>query len=283
MVLGHRMTLAREPDTWARWLHWASAQGVIVNDPYPKEKSRHHQLSPCLIPISLKEEYDSAATRLIRANDPLLKTKMAQHGTSTGLSALPEGWSEYTTPEGLPYYHHGATNQTVWEHPGAPRDPPPDPVMPAIPLPPQKPVMPQMAPQQPWTNSAGKGDATAYTLQGGNGNGNGTGKTGSGHYDPFAVLAPGGPDNGREARKWGGEERGRGLSRSPERVDRRRRSRSRSRSRDYDRDRDSRRERDSRRDEFGRDEFGREEPSRKEKNTRREERRRSRSRERSKK
>ena len=98
VVIGHRHTLATERQTWARWLQWASASGVIVNDQFPKE------------------EYSSEATRALRADDQLLKTNVAQCANEENV--LPEGWVQYQTPEGLPYYHHTVTSQTVWERPG---------------------------------------------------------------------------------------------------------------------------------------------------------------------
>ena len=36
VVLGHPETLARDKETWGRWLQWVSAQGVNVRDPVPR-------------------------------------------------------------------------------------------------------------------------------------------------------------------------------------------------------------------------------------------------------
>jgi len=133
VVIGHRPTLESEPETWSRWLQWASAKGIIVNDPRPRM------------------EYNSASTRAINANNPLLQSQADQNAHTehhqynpcdygqvnvnhmvVGLQmqlpygmqqmqpkqqTLPQGWVQYATPEGKPYYHHAASNRTEWEMP----------------------------------------------------------------------------------------------------------------------------------------------------------------------
>ena len=36
IVIGHADTLARDHETWGRWLNWVSAHGVNTRDPVPR-------------------------------------------------------------------------------------------------------------------------------------------------------------------------------------------------------------------------------------------------------
>jgi len=55
---------------------------------------------------------------------PPFMNNAAPYGPLPPLVRLPPGWFQYFTPDGLPYYHHPATNQTLWQVPGT--NPPPN-------------------------------------------------------------------------------------------------------------------------------------------------------------